>query len=444
MTPAKINSFSHSKKIEPINIGFPWLLVLRWGEVICQILLIIVVSLYLEMNLPLTFLCLIILIEAISNIFLHTRLTRGQSVSENTIFMIFAVDTLLLTGLLHLTGGAMNPFTFLYLVHIVIAAIILAARLSWIITLLTLLCYGLLFLPSPVIIDLSGTPVTETSEICHLPEEASGAILLHLKGMWVAFAITSFFIVFFVSKIQKDLAIHNQTLISLKETRLRNERLASLTGLAAGAAHELSTPLGTVAIAVGEMIYQLKNKGGNQNLIEDAMLIRKQVVDCKEILYQMSAGAGELRGEELQHFTIEQAINQIMTELGPAAENRIDIQIQSDRPPLHMGFRTLCRTLKGLLKNGLEASKGDAIVSMKWYEENDKLIISVEDQGSGMSPEVLRHSLEPFYTTKETGMGLGLFLAKTMAQQFGGDVSIKSSCAEGTTVTVSLANDRIC
>lgn len=439
----RIKSFFISDKIEQANVALPWFLVLRWGESICQALLVIVVSLYIDIDLPLVFLGLIISTGAISNIFLHYRFRRGQTVSSNVIFIIFILDNLLLTGLLHLTGGAMNPFTFLYLVYIVIAAIILPPKWSWLITIHALACYSLLFLPPPVTRDLSGTLVPESVPICHLPGEASGALLLHLKGMWVACAITSFFIVFFVSRIQKDLAIHNETLLSLKETRLRNERLASLTGLAAGAAHELSTPLCTAAIAAGEMIHHLQRHKADRDLIDDALLIKKQVADCKEILYQMAAGAGELRGEELRSFTIDEAVEQILSELGPEEQKRIKAEIFSNRQHLRMGFRTLCRTLKGLLKNGLEASTTADQVRMRWFENDGKMVIEIVDHGKGMSPQVLRQALEPFFSTKPTGMGLGLFLAKTMAEQYGGDVRIDSTAEKGTTATVSLDINRI-
>lgn len=443
MISNRIKSFFISEEIDQANVAFPWFLVLRWGEVICQILLVIVVSLYIDIDFPLVFLSLIVSIEAISNLFLHLRLRRGQTVSEKVIFIIFILDSLLLTGLLHLTGGAMNPFTFLYLVHIVIAAIILAPKWSWSITILTLACYGLLFLPPPVTRDLSGTLVPVSGHICHLPGEASGAMLLHLKGMWVACAITSFFIVFFVSRIQKDLAIHNETLLSLKETRLRNERLASLTGLAAGAAHELSTPLGAVAIAAGEMIHHLQRQKAGRDLLDDALLIKKQVADCKEILYHMAAGAGELRGEEMRSFTIDEAVEQILSELGPVEQKRIKSEIFSNRQHLHMGFRTLRRTLKGLLINSLEASAPASRVRMRWFEKDGMMVIEIVDHGKGMSPEVLRQALEPFFTTKKSWMGLGLFLAKTMAEQFGGEVKLDSTPEKGTTVTVSLALNEV-
>ncbi len=439
----RIKSFFISDKNEEANVALSWFLVLRWGEAVCQVILVIVVSVYIDIDFPLGFLSLIIATEVISNCFLHYHYRLGLSVSSKIIFIIFILDNLLLTGLLHLTGGAMNPFTFLYLVHIVIAAVILSPKWSWSVTIHALACYSLLFLPPPVTRDISGALVPASAPICHMPGEASGALLLHLKGMWVACAITSFFIVFFVSRIRKSLAIHNETLLSLKETRLRNERLASLTGLAAGAAHELSTPLCTAAVAAGEMIHDLQRQKADRDLIDDARLIKKQVADCKEILYQMSAGAGELRGEEQRSFTIDEAVEQILSELAPEERNRIEAEISCNRQHLRMGFRTLCRTLKGLLRNGLEASTAADPVRMKWFEKDDQLVIEVVDHGQGMRPQVLRQAMEPFFSTKPTGMGLGLFLVKTMAEQFGGDVRVDSAPETGTTATVSLAINRI-
>ena len=429
--------------IEEINVAFPWLLALRWGEVACQILLVLVIGLLIDIDFPVIYLGLIIGMEAFSNLFLQLRYRQGRSVSESTIFILFVLDSLLLTGLLHLTGGAMNPFTFLYLVHIVIASIILTPRRSWIIILLTLLCYGLLFLPPPVTQDLSGILVPESSQICHLPGETSGAILLHLKGMWAAFAITSFFIIFFVSKIQKALANHNNTLLSLKETRLHNEQLASLTGLAAGAAHELSTPLSTIAVAVGEMIHELKENPRHRELLEDARLIREQVTGCKEILYQMAAGAGELRGEERQQITIHEAIEKILAGLDHDERLRIQVLSNCNDLTLHVGTRTLCRTLKGVLINGLEASPPASPVTMRWSVQQDLLSIQIRDDGTGMSPDVLNRATEPFFSTRETGMGLGLFLARTMADQYDGHVTVNSTAGKGTTVTIALSLQQI-
>ena len=337
----------------------------------------------------------------------------------------------------------MNPFTFLYLVHIVIGAIILEPKYSWAITILTIGCYGLLFLPPPVTRDLSGTIVPESGPICHMPGEQSGALLLHLKGMWLAFAITSFFVVFFVSKIQQKLASHNKTLLSLREARLRNERLMSLTGLAAGAAHELSTPLNTITVVADEIVYQLKAAEANDELIEDTRLIQSQIDDCKEILYRIAAGAGELRGEQLRSFPPSEAVEQILSELNSVERTRVHVNLSTDIETLRMGFRNLCRTIKGLLTNSLEASSPDASVNMNWYDQDDMMVIEISDNGSGIHPEIRSQVMEPFFTTKETGMGLGLFLAKTLAEQLGGSIIIESKVDVGTTVTLIMPLDRI-
>jgi two-component system sensor histidine kinase RegB len=191
------------------------------------------------------------------------------------------------------------------------------------------------------------------------------------------------------------------------------------------------------------MIHDLQRQKADRDLIDDARLIKKQVADCKEILYQMSAGAGELRGEEQRSFTIDEAVAQILSELAPEERKRIEAEISCNRPHLRMGFRTLCRTLKGLLRNGLEASTAADPVRMKWFEKDEQLVIEVVDHGQGMRPQVLRQAMEPFFSTKPTGMGLGLFLAKTMAEQFGGDVRVDSAPETGTTATVSLAINRI-
>jgi len=128
------------------QVVFTWLLVLRWGSVLCQILLFLSVYFWFGLKVPLLLVSAIIVFQSGTNLF-FTWYKKKNDISEHFFMLVLALDVLLLTVLIYNTGGAMNPFTFLYLVHVVLGSILLRPRWSWTLMLLTLICYGSFFLP---------------------------------------------------------------------------------------------------------------------------------------------------------------------------------------------------------------------------------------------------------------------------------------------------------
>jgi two-component system sensor histidine kinase RegB len=436
----QIKSFILRSQKEQVDVTLPWLLALRWAEVLCQVVLITSVWLVMDITIPLLPVSAIIIFEGASNLYLHIRHRRNTPVSNQMILVILLLDTVFLTILLRVTGAAMNPFVFLYLIHIVTGAIILQEQCSWLITATTLACYTLLFyFPPSFISALSEPQIQKAGDGLHRIDSLTGSFQLHLKGMGAAFVVTAVFIVFFVSKTQKALNEHRCKVRSLEKGRERNERLASLATFAAGAAHELSTPLSTVAVVSCEMIHTLEEREERGELLDDARLIRKQVADCKEILYQMAASAGEHLGEEIRKFSIQQAVGQILEELNEEDRRRVNVIIEAQDLQITMPFRSLCRTVKGLVRNGLEASSPPEEVNMLWFTTPEHLWVEVRDQGTGIDQQTEALVMEPSFTTKDSGLGLGLFLARSMAEQFGGDLTIERQKERGTLVTLTLA-----
>src|SRR5262249_33714904 len=190
----------------------------------------------------------------------------------------------LLSALLYLTGGPLNPFSFLYLVQIALAAVILRARFTWALVALSLACSGVLFFAHR---DL---PLGETTHA----EHAAGSLSIHLYGMWVAFGVAATFIVYFLMRVTRALAEREAELREVHQKTARNEKLASLATLAAGAAHELATPLSTIALAAKELERQTAGQSG---LAEDGQLIRSQGERGRGILGRVAADAGRAFGE---------------------------------------------------------------------------------------------------------------------------------------------------
>jgi two-component system sensor histidine kinase RegB len=434
------------------NIAFSWLLRLRWGAVLCQAVLIFIAFLFLEITIPIPIVSVIILFEITSNLYFSSLIQRKNVIPEWLFGLVMFLDVFFLTALIFYTGGPMNPFTFLYLVHIVIGALLMHPQWSWSLAIFTVLCYAALFFVDPVVLCQSvlgqaggilGLP--QNLESCHAEIQElntlSGSMQLHLRGMLLAFAITAFFIVFFVGRIQKALEDHQRTLDKLEDERARSERLASLATLAAGATHEFSTPLSTIAVAAGEMLHELKDLENNQDLLADAQLIRDQVANCKEILFQMAADAGKHLGEPLVEYTTVEILDRILQSIPAEDHDRILINNEAETLSFLVPIRNLVRSIKGLINNGLDASGAGSPVKVRCYSDKKFLYFDILDQGTGMDQSIIAKAHEPFFTSKEPGkgMGLGLFLAQNVAESYDGELRISSEPGRGTTVTISLA-----
>jgi len=373
-------------------------------------------------------------------------------ISEWLFGLVMFLDVFFLTALILYTGGPMNPFTFLYLVHIVIGALLMHPNWSWSLAIFTVLCYAGLFVVDPITLGQSilGQAggifgLVQNQEVCHTEIQElvnlSGHMQLHLQGMLLAFTITAFFIVFFVGRIQKALEEYQRTVDSLEEEKAKSERLASLATLAAGATHEFSTPLSTIAVAAGEMLHELKDVENNQDLLADAQLIRDQVANCKEILFQMAADAGKHLGEPLVEYTTVEILDRILQSIPAEDHDRILINNEVDTQSFLVPIRNLVRSIKGLINNGLDASGAGSPVKVRCYSDKKFLYFDILDQGTGMDQSIIAKAHEPFFTSKEPGkgMGLGLFLAQNVAESYDGELRISSEPGQGTTVTISLA-----
>jgi len=429
------------------NIAFSRILLLRWGAMLCQTLLVVAAYLFFKTVTPLPILILIIGFGCGSNIaFRRLFKKRNRTIPGGLFALVMFLDILLLTVLLHYTGGPMNPFTFLFLIHISLGAILMRPPWAWTLAVFTTLCYAALFyLPQPDAamehLSSENLPISICDTNSTIGTFMQNDMSLHLQGMWLAFAITVFFVVFFVNKIQKDLEDHQKTLNELEFEKTRSEKLASLATLSAGAAHEFSTPLATIAVASGEMLTTLEQQSADPELIDDTRLTREQVARCREILYQMSADAGEHLAEALRTFTIEELCRVVIDWFPTSTRERIKIISDIQEMSIRMPFRTVKRIIRGLVKNALDASDETSQVTLLCRRDNDFLYFEIQDQGTGMDAETLARAIEPFFTTKEPGkgLGLGLFLTESAAERFGGTLQMDSTPDKGTKVVISFA-----
>ena len=227
--------------------------------------------------------------------------------------------------------------------------------------------------------------------------------------------------------------------VGLRDLTARQSRLAALTTLAAGVAHELGTPLGTIAVAAKDLQRTAEALGGQgSDMAQDAALIREEVGRCRRILDQMAEPSGTTLGEAFQTLAWPELEAELTEGLSAVDRSRLIFQWPATACG-PMPRRGLVRALRAVLANALEATPRPGSVTILAREAEGTWHLEVEDRGTGMTPEVLARAGEPFFSTKPTGsgMGLGLFLARTFAEQLGGELRVASAPGHGTKVQVS-------
>jgi len=233
---------------------------------------------------------------------------------------------------------------------------------------------------------------------------------------------------------------------SLEEYKIKSEKLEVLATFAAGATHEFATPLSTIAIASGEILHDFEVQGSAEGeLYEDILLIRDQVNRCKDILYQMAADAGEHMGEVVESISTRELIDATLARFDKTTLKQIKIDNTIPDQIITMPVRSLRRVLRGILKNSVNASKAEESIFLSCCENDTHLLFKIRDQGEGMDEYTLQHAADPFFTTKSpgNGMGLGLYLAQSLALRFAGTLHLTSTPAAGTTVILSFAKEKI-
>jgi two-component system sensor histidine kinase RegB len=410
-----------------------WSLVrLRWGSAAGQFLTILLAWRTLAPALPVATLLELASLSAITNAALWMRLRSGRGVTTAWIGAILAFDTLQLTGLLYVTGGASNPFSVFYLVQITAAASLLGSAWTWSLSALAVSCYAALFF-------LPVAPGDAEAE--HMAQMMAG----HLRAMWVALTLAAGLTAYFVTRLTAGLSRRDREIATMRESVARRERLAAVSTLAAGAAHELATPLTTVAVVAGELERSVAALPveTRERLAEDIRLIRDEVVRCREILDSIRVGSGTAVGEMPERFTVAELAADARARLQPREAARVAVTGFLDAPVVFLPRQALVRALLSLLRNALDASPdGDQVQAEAetGAASDPTLTLTVRDRGCGMTPEVLARAGEPFFTTKPPGqgLGLGLFLARHLAEQLGGRFSIESSPSRGTTARLIL------
>ncbi len=336
------------------------------------------------------------------------RMRQGLTITERGLLLQLLVDVGGLTLLLYWIGGSTNPLVSLFLLPVTVAAATLKARHIWLVAGTAMAGYSLLM-------------------SLHIPlsmRDGQGQDFeVHVWGMWLGFLLSAVLVAYFVSRIGATLRANDHALARAREEALQANQVIALGSLAAGTAHELGTPLATMAVLARELE---QARGRTTEEYTELRLLRQQIDRCKEILSRMSAHAGQIRAEAGHRMSLDRYLEDLLREwrsIHPG--KRLLDELSGCRPaPLIIAEGTLTQTITNLLNNASDAAPAPVTITAHWSETH--LTLEIGDRGAGI-PEHIRSELgKPFVTTKAPGkgLGLGLYLAHSTIDRLGGTLSI--------------------
>jgi len=418
-----------------LNKNLERLFFLRCITIIIQSLTFASTYWILNIPLPWTEIIAVLSILSILNFATWIRLRRNLSVSNIEFFFQILIDVFALSALLYFSGGSTNPFVSLYLLPLTITAAVLPWAYTWLMAATTIGFYSLLlfnYVPLP-----------------HDHKEHMSEFDLHVSGMWLAFVLSTTLISWFVVKMSESIRERDKKLSEIREQALRDEQLIALGTMAAGAAHELGTPLATMAIVSKEI---QNDHIENQDLQKSMGILRDQINQCKHTLTELLADAGQSRTEDASGQTVDLFLQDILEKwrlMRPTV--KFTYVCNGDLPaPSIINTQPLSQSILNLLNNAADASIETSIINSSTGISVENIIINSDwtkkelhleilDFGKGLSEEALERAGQAFFTSKdEHGFGIGLFLANANIERYGGSVHLTNYEKGGACTQVIL------
>jgi two-component system sensor histidine kinase RegB len=423
-----------------LMINARWLLRLRWVAVVGQLTTIGAVAGWLQADLSMIPLLSIVAFTAGSNLAFATwlaiqqrRRQPGTSAEWDhlVIAAILAIDLVSLTGLLYFCGGPSNPFAVFYFVNLSLAAVILPTRWSGGLAALAMAGFAALLVrhvPLPAL------------ERTLSPDSLFPTRTYQQVGLGVALGACALVVIYFITRVTRELRQREIQLREAEQRRARSERLEALATLAAGAGHELASPLSTIAVIATDLAKHLEGTNAPASVLEDVSLIRSELDQCRRILDGMASSAGQASGEIMQPVAISALVREVVDAI--RRREQVQVKIAADVQNCHVfvPLTATAQALRGIVRNALDVSSFGEPVELLSSRDDHTVKIIVRDRGPGMTDDVLKRAGDPFFTTKEPGkgMGLGLFLARNVIERIGGNMLIHSLPGKGTTVSIEL------
>ena len=399
------------------------LIELRWIAVVGQILTIAFVTLVFGIDLPLLPMSLVVAALIALNLFSLLRPRRLGDVRNGDLMLGLTMDVAALTALLYLSGGATNPFVFLYALQVTLAAVLLETWSTWTLVAITSLCFAVL---------------TRFYVPLNLPSgDHEQLYQLHIIGMLICFVMDAALLVVFVTRINGNLRARDARLADLRQRAAEEDHIVRMGLLASGAAHELGTPLSTLSVILGDWRHEPAFRD-NSELLHEIEDMQAEVARCKTIVTGILLSAGEARGESPMVSTVAAFLDDLVDDWrGTRPVRGFEYRNELDGDPAIVSDSALKQIICNVLDNALEASP--AWVGLHVVSDGESLLLTIRDRGPGFAAEMLAHFGKPYQSSKgRPGGGLGLFLVVNVVRKFGGRVTARNRDEGGAEVTLQL------
>lgn len=396
---------------------------LRWLAIAGQAAAVCVVRFGFGFPLPFALCFVAIACSAAVNLVLRIQYPASHRLSDNLATLLLGFDIIQLAALLYLTGGLQNPFSMLFLAPVLISATALPPERT--------LGLGLLAVGSATLLALVHRPLP------WFPGETLDIPFVYTTGIWTAILLGTAFTGVYAWRVAEEARQLAQALAATELVLAREQHLTQLDGLAAAAAHELGTPLATIALVAKELDHAMPQDGP---VAEDLKLLRSQVERCRTILTKLTS-----MGQDQAAFLETVPLTHLVEELvAPQRSLGFDVRVTAEGDgPEPIGRRNpgVVYGLSNILDNAVDFANEQVQVDARWTREEVR--IEIRDDGPGYAADVLLRVGEPYVTTRSAasrsesdeeggGLGLGLFIAKTLLERSGAQLTLSNAAPPAT------------
>lgn len=399
---------------------------LRWLAIVGQSATVLLVAYWLDFPLPVSLCFALIALSAWLNLLLAFRYPAAHRLKPSAAFGVLLFDSLQLAGLLYMTGGLMNPFSLLLTVPVVVSATSLPILMTTVLAAFVMAAASLLV-------------------FFHLPLPWPGGTGLeiprvYVAGIWMAVFSAISFTAIYVFRVAEEARQLANALAATELVLQREQHLSALDGLAAAAAHELGTPLATITLVAREME---KSLGDDPRYREDVTLLRSQGERCREILKRLTSlsSEGESHMARLPLTSLVEEVTAPHRDFGIAI--RLKPMERIGPEPVGQRNAGVIYGLGNLVENAVDFAKSE--VSVRWRWDDETVAITVLDDGPGFPPEIIDRIGEPYMSTRQGrtdssggGLGLGLFIAKTLLERSGAELTFRNASGHGEGAMVEV------
>lgn len=403
------------------------LLSLRALNVSGQLVAILFAVYYLDFVLPIEPLAIVLTGLVIWSLFTLLLLNQPAKVTDNVFFSQLIVDVVALTIILYFTGGATNPFAWFLLVPQSIASTLLSRRYVWLMAVITSLSYSLIVFYYHPLVHIDHPMEMGLNE--HFAD--------HVMGMWIGFVLSTFLMAYFVAGMAESLRKRNKLLSDMQERIFRDERMVALGTLATGAAHELGTPLGTMDVVAHELELELQQAGDHASS-DKLLIIQGQIKRCKNVLLSITETSMVDKYDSGQLMPIDEYLANVINrwKISNLGINFIQTVKGYGEVPTIISDVALTRAFLNILDNAAHVSPGYVSLDLDWDE--GRIYIVIKDEGCGMSALQLAKLGTHTVSSKEAGLGLGIYITKATIEQVGGDIQWENGTKSGVCVSICL------